>query len=87
MILSKNTKKILGIVFIIIFIILFIKLLCNKPKNDSFSDQCTYRNNICKPLSLVDVNFVINKRITDPNTNAVTYTKDLIYNRGKFFYG
>ena len=81
MILSKNTKKILGIVFVIIFIILFIKLLCNKPKKDSFSDECSYRNNICKPLSLVDVNFVINRSI--PNTT--TYTKDLIHNRGKFY--
>ena len=79
MILSKNTKKILGIIFIIIFILLFLFILSRKPEKDNFIDECKYRNNICKPLSLVNVNFIINRRVNN------TFTKDLIYNRGKFY--
>ena len=79
MILSKNTKKILGIIFIIIFILLFLFILSRKPEKDNFIDECNYRNNICKPLSLVNVNFIINRRVNN------TFTKDLVYNRGKFY--
>lgn len=77
--LSKNIKKILGIVIFIIFIFIFIKLISNRNCQDLFTTDCNYRNNICKPLQLLDVNFIINRR-----TSLGGYTKDLIENQKKY---